>query len=285
MATSVGIKIPKKKARSAPTVRRGNKITGPEWDNCENWSGADYHRFQRNAKTFYYENFKSADLEPDAWAWMKENGYTADQIKAARAAKGADSISINTAIWCKMLRSGMMDLNPKHAAYWESLGGTQGELKPVSTYIKSVLEKTIEGGKKELAKAKIEEKASAGVYVPTIQERITEQARNAAEEIDTWLDGFVNNKKDFNPKGFDFKKHFTKMGVTQAHARKLVKFYEGELAEFKEIQNIPSTSELKKMDETTADLWEQLKEGYAHLKKSDVQTYITALESLVDACN
>jgi hypothetical protein len=39
------------------------------------------------------------------------------------------------------------------------------------------------------------------------------------------------------------------------------------------------------MDEKDADLWEQLKEGYAHLSKKDVQKFISALESLVEACN
>ena len=285
MAKGIGIKIPKKKARSAPMVKRGAKVTGPSWEGCENWSGANYHTFQRHAKSFYYDNYKSADLEPDCWAWMKENGYTADEIKCARAAKGADSISINTAILCKLLRTGMMDYNPKHDAYWESLPGTNGNIKPVSTYLKEVLVKPIAGGAKELVKAKVDEKATAKVYVPTIQERITTQAQEAAEEIDTWLDGFIENKKDFDPKGFDFKRHFTKLGVTQAHARKLVKFYEGELEEFRDIQKIPTPGQLKKMDERAADMWEQLKEGYAHLKKADVQAYITALEALVDACN
>jgi len=72
---------------------------------------------------------------------MKENDYTAEQIKCARAAKGADSISVNTAILCKLLRTGMMDLNPKHAVHWDSLAGTIGQMTPVSEYIKRVLEK------------------------------------------------------------------------------------------------------------------------------------------------
>ena len=39
------------------------------------------------------------------------------------------------------------------------------------------------------------------------------------------------------------------------------------------------------MDEKDADLWEQLKEGYSHLSKKEVQKYISALETLVEACN
>ena len=107
----------------------------------------------------------------------------------------------------------------------------------------------------------------------------------ASEDIDVWLDEFVTNKDGFDPKGFDFKRHFQQKGVTQAHARKIIKFYEGELEEFRDLLKIPTASQLSKMDEKDADWWEQLKEGYSHLSKKDVQKFISALESLVEACN
>jgi len=279
MAKGIGVKVPRKKVRLAPVAK--NKKNIYDFEGCENWSGADYHNRVRNYKADMYANFKASDLAPEVLAWMKENGYTKAQIDAVKK----DGPSVNSGMICKLLRAGMMDLNPKHAAHWDSLAGTSGELKPATVWLKADLEKSIAKGTAELAKAKAEEKETSKVYVPTIQERITSQAQAAAEDIDVWLDGFVENKKDFDPKSFDFKRHFTKMGVTQAHARKLVKFYEGELEEFRELQNMPTPGQLKKMDERTADMWEQLKEGYAHLKKADVQTYITALESLVDACN
>ena len=283
MAKGIGIKVPKKKARSAPIVKRGAKVTGPSWEGCENWSGAEYHNFQRNAKSFYYDNYKSADLEPDAWAWMKENDYTAEQIKCARAAKGADSISVNTAILCKLLRTGMMDLNPKHAAHWDSLPGTMGEMKPISEYIKKVLEKTIAGGTIEVAKAKVNEKAAVGVRIPTIQERIADQAWATAEPIEEWLEGFITDKPGFDPKGFNFKAHFSKAGTTQAHARKMKTFFEKELLDFEELNRMPTAGQLKKMDEREADMWEQLKEGYAHLKKADIAKYTSAIDNLMQA--
>jgi hypothetical protein len=153
--------------------------------------------------------------------------------------------------------------------------------------MKEKLTNLIEEGSTIAKEKKVEEKASSKVYVPTIQERITDQAKEACEAIDTWLDGFIEDKKGFDPKSFDFKTHFRKMGVTQAHARKLVKFYEGELEEFRELQMMPTSGQLTKMaekDARAADMWEQLKEGYSHLTKKDVQNYILALESLIDAC-
>ena len=51
MATKTAIKAPrKKKVRLAPTIKRGNKITGPNFEGWETWSGEQYQRFQRNAR-------------------------------------------------------------------------------------------------------------------------------------------------------------------------------------------------------------------------------------------
>lgn len=283
MAKGIGIKVPKKKARLAPAVRRGEKVTGLSWEGCENWSGYDYHVFQRHSKSFYYDNYKSADLELDCWAWMKENDYTAEQIKCARAAKGAASISVNTAILCKLLRTGMMDLNPKHALHWDSLAGTTGQMKPVSEHIRKVLENTIVGGAKEVAKAKVAEKASSKLYIPTIQERIADQAWATAEPIEEWLEIFITDKPGFDPKGFDFKVHFSKAGTTQAHARKMKTFFEKELLDFEELDRMPTAGQLKKMTELEADMWTQLKEGYIHLKKADIAKYTSAIENLMQA--
>jgi hypothetical protein len=127
---------------------------------------------------------------------------------------------------------------------------------------------------------KEEETAKKNVYIPTIQERILEQAQDAVEDIDEWLDGFISDQDNFDPKGFDFKTHFTKRGVTQAHARKMKKFYTDALQDFQDLERMPTAGQLKKMDEHTQDMWAQLKEGYAHIKKKDIKNYTTAIEEL-----
>ena len=104
-----------------------------------------------------------------------------------------------------------------------------------------------------------------------------------SESIDEWLEGFTVDCKTFDPKGFDFKDHFSKVGVTQAHARKMKTFYENELDDFKALERMPTKGQLSKMSELEADHWEQLKEGYAHLKKTDIKKYVEAIESLLTA--
>jgi hypothetical protein len=124
------------------------------------------------------------------------------------------------------------------------------------------------------------------VHVPTIQERITEQAQEACQDIEEWLDGFVTDKKTFDPKGFDFVAHFAKTKVSQAHARKIKGYYVAELEEAQLIQKLPTPGEINRVkDEHEADMLQQLREGYSHLTKKDAATYLTALETLVGACD
>lgn len=134
-------------------------------------------------------------------------------------------------------------------------------------------------------KEETEEEKPKVTYTPTIQERIQMQVEDALEDIEEWLEGFVKDKASFDPKGFDFTAHFAKYKVTQAHARKIMKIYEGELEEAHLIVNMPTPQAIAKIkDEREKDYAQQLREGYKHLSKKDAQNYLTALETLVGAC-
>ena len=133
---------------------------------------------------------------------------------------------------------------------------------------------------------KSEEKTKKNVHVPTIQERIAEQAQAACDAIEEWLEGFITDKKKFDSKGFDFVSHFAKMKVTQAHARKIKGYYANELAEAQLIQKLPTPGEInKEKDPHKSDMLAQLREGYSHLTKKDAATYLEALETLNGACD
>jgi hypothetical protein len=155
-----------------------------------------------------------------------------------------------------------------------------------STGFKKWIDELAEEGAKVVEEKKAEEKTKKNVYVPSIQERISEQAQLACEEVEEWLDGFVTDKKKFDPKGFNFTKHFTKMKVTQAHARKIKKYYTDELEEAQLIQKLPTPGEINRCkNEHEADMLRQLREGYSHLTKKDAKAYLEALELLHGACD
>ena len=284
MATAKSIaKKPKKKVvRGAPRIKRGAKLTEPSWEGCLEWDGPKYHKFRQHTHAWYYENYKAADLWPAVFTWMADNDYSKEQIKQAKAAPNL-ALSITAGIVAKMLLNGMPDYHKGHDEYWQSCPGTGGEIKPVSEFLHKRAERAIQEGAKivEIKAEEAEEKKD--IYVPTIQERIRDQARLQAEALEEWLDGFISDKKNFDPKGFDFKKHFQATGVTQAHARKLKGFYENELVDFKELERFPTAGQLKKMSEHEQDMWAQLKEGYAHLKKADIKMFTTAIEELMTA--
>ena len=128
------------------------------------------------------------------------------------------------------------------------------------------------------------EKTVKNVYVPTIQERILEQSIEACQSIEEWLEGSITDPENFDPKGFNFVKHFADYKVTQAHARKIRKSYEGWLTEAQAIVNMPTTAQIKKIkDEQAADFALQLHEGYAHVKKAHAKNWLQALENLMSA--
>jgi hypothetical protein len=152
---------------------------------------------------------------------------------------------------------------------------------------KTGIVKWVEGlaqeGQALAAEKQQEETAKKNVYTPTIQERIREQVETQAEAIEEWLEGFITDRTGFDPAGFDFKAHFARTGVTQAHARKLKSFYEHALDDFRDLERMPTAVQLKKMNEHEADQWAQLKEGYNHLKKADIAKYTVAVNSLMEA--
>ena len=280
MATVAGVKVKKKAPRAAPRVKRGGKLASPSWEGWEDWTGEHIHRHRETCRAFYYENFKPADLYQGVFKWMETSGeYTKQQIKQAKAAKTSE-MSVTAGIVARTLLDGAPDYSDKENAYWESLPGTSGSKKPVTEFLKKRVENAIAKGEGIVEEQVEEEKAKAGVYVPTIQERIKEQSQDMVEDIDEWLEGWVQDPATFDPKGFDFKAHFNKLQPSQAHARKMKGFYENELADYDELERMPTAGQLKKMEEYDADMWEQLKEGYSHLKKSDIKKLRTAIEEL-----
>ena len=273
----------KKAPRGAPRLKRGNKLTEPSWEGWEEWTGEQYHRANQHARAWYYENYKPADLYPAVEAWMTQNGYTKEQVQQVKAAP-THALSITGGITAKLLMNGMPDYNKKHDEFWQSLAGTMGTMAPATNFLKKRVNEAIDQGASIVTQKKQEEVEKANVYTPTIQERIRDQAYEQSGDIDEWLEGWITNPKSFDPKGFNFKTHFQKTGVSQAHARKLKTFYVGEIKEYTELLNLPSKAKIAKMDEHAQDMLEQLKEAYAHLSKDDVKKILEALNNIQMSC-
>ena len=266
------------------TVR--NKNLEPIWTGWEQMTGEQFFKHKQSSIRYYYTTFKLADLLANVYGWMKENDYSKEDIRAAKAASSG-MITATAAIHARMLSNGMPDFNPAEQNYYEEMPGLGDTVAPVTDYIKERVKMAIQNGKINLAqKAEQEpeeETPTSKPYVPTIQERIAEQAGSMSEDIDEWLESFLDNKKTFDPNGFDFIRHFTAKGVTQAHARKLRRFYDEQLNDFRELEQMPTAGQMKKLTEDEIEQWTQLKEAYSHFSKSDIKKYTSAIVNVIEA--
>jgi len=273
-------KVKKKKPRAAPRIQRGAKLKEPSWEDWEEWTGEAIHRHRRHTHSWYYEHFKPADLYGNVPVWMEANGYTKDDIKAVKNAPNS-ALSITAGIVARMDVKGAPRLNKKEADHWESLAGTGGKLTcGVEGFLKEKVAFAIKVGKEVVEEKQEVEKVEGKKYVPTIQERIRDQAIAMSEGIDEWLEGWVDDPKSFDPNGFDLKAHLKKVQPTQAHARKMRTMWEMELTDFDDLERMPTKGQLAKMSELDADLWDQLKEGYSHLKKADIAKKRKAVDAI-----
>lgn len=265
---------PKKKAPRAPAIRRGKKMVGPDFTGWESWDGYKFHRFKGDAKKFYYENFQEADLLPEVWVWMKENGYSVSQIKAAKAAKGWDDITVNVAISCKLLHTGCPDYNEKENEYWEACAGTSGSIQPITSYIRRKVDRAIEVGKNEVVEENKEEEKKAvkkNVYVPSIQERMREVAYAMADPIDEAIDEFMIDPDKFDPASYKIAGILRGKQAKAAHARLIKGLFEKDLEEYTQL--------------VSSDCPKDLMEGYSSYGKKNIKKMYDFLSQVVGACD
>jgi len=252
-ASKVGTK-PKKK-----TVRAARRVAGLKAIPTDSWNNAKYYT--------HYE------VENREWLIVVKN-YIKNNL---------DKQKISAIYKLPDWKIGAFS----HWACVAQLYETKPELIPEQYKIKFAewLDKLAKDGELIIEKKHSEVKPKKG-YVPSIQERITEQAQDACDAIEEWMEGFIVDPKSFDPKGFDFASHFAKMKVTQAHARKIKKYYEGCLKEAQLVVDMPTPAQIKKIkDPKKADEAEQLREGYSHVKKADAKKWLLAMENLIGACD
>lgn len=262
---------PKKKAVRAAPVRRGRKLVGPDFTGWESWSGAKFLNFKRHAKSFYYDSFQEADLLPEVWLWMKENKYSDADIKAAKAATGWNSISINVAISCKLLHTGCPDLCEAEKEHWETLPGTSGEVKPLTDYIRRAVDKAIEVGQSKVVEEKKEDKKKKNVYIPSIQERMREVAYAMADPIDEAIDSYITDPNEFDPNAYKIASLLRRKEAKAAHARLIKTLYTKDLEEYTQL--------------VSPDCPKDLMEGYASYGKKNIKKMYDFLTQVVGACD
>ena len=270
-----------KKAKMTRTPKFvDEKYTGPEpdWDGSDKWTAEKYYK-TRSRIGFYY-NYFFASKDGATWIldWMKKNEYNKADIACVKAVPDS-YIGITFAGMCRALNKGMPSSHPGLAEYIETLPGVgENAMRDAVVIVREKIAELIERGRVILSEKKEVEVSTKNIYKPSIQELLRDKAFSMTEELEEFVDGFDNKKETL--KEFDPLTILQKQEAKANHANIIRKQYVNELNELIELTTPP-----KRMNAEQTELHEQLKEGFAHLSKSEIQALIDMYKSIVDACD
>lgn len=250
-------------AKKATRKPKGAQLD-PGFEGALEMSGAEFHSFRNMAVRYYYETYKISDLIKDLYAWMKDIGYKADQIRDIKTV-GNDGLSASV-IYAVCLRKGMPDLHPEHNEYWNSLEGTVGDLRPVSVSIKENIDYVL-----SKVRPAVDETATVEDKKPqrSVQDYMREKAGVIGGHVEQVIDDFVAGEYK-NPEKFSVMEQ---LRIHEAPAQAI------------DVIRNPLQFMLDEMREVQAGKCDQLKEGYGHLGKIQVRNFIKFLEQAVADCD
>lgn len=252
-----------KKARNP--LFMDEKYTGPEpeWTGWEKWS-FDKFRKEKHRGHYYYNYFNNAkDMIPAVIEWMGKNGYSKEDIRAYKEVQDWKTGTTMGAL-ATMLNRGMPAKHP------------ESEDQDSSEWLNERLLPLITEGRELLAQKKADEKKSATLYVPTIQERIREATYEHLVAIEEWLEGFITDPEGFDPKSFNVINYFKSNGINQAHARIIRDKYAYNKEDYDELLAPPKIKD---------DAYTQLVEAYSCYTKAQLKNMQTALGEILSACD
>ena len=280
----MAIKIPRKSKKQR--VNRKTGFADVDWAGWEKWDGQKIHRTKQRAVQDYYTLTNHKDNHQYTWTWMIANGYTKEDI---RSLKAAPHISPYVAIHSRLLTLGMPDYSEAENVYWESLAGTMGSMQPTTIWLKKTIQEAIDRGSKlveEKERHEAAEKERLGrFYKPSIQEVMREAAMNMTDDIESLVDEWLVNPDPAIVKKFEPLKIFHRQGTKANHARIIKSFYDGSYDEMVMLNNMPTATQLRLMDEHEADMWAQLAEGYEHYDNKQKQAALLIYKKIMDACD
>lgn len=250
------------KTKSAPRRKKGG--ADARFENSLSLSGAEFHRLRNSSVQYYYTEFKIADLLGDLYAWMKDAGYSANDIRRIKT-MGTDGLSV-VAVYARCLRSGMPDYHEAHAEYWDSLDGTVGALRPVSDHIRETVDKVLHTvvQSAEPAEAEADNKPKK-----TIQDHMRDKALQISGDLEGMIDDFFDAECR-NPEKFSVMDMLRINNMSPQMIDIVRAPFERMLAEMQEVQSGTDS---------------QLNEAYAHLGKIQIRNFVKFLEQAVADCN
>ncbi len=272
--------LKRKKAKPVRTPKFvDEKYTGPEpdWLYAEDMNAQEYYK-ERTRTTFYYNYFFTPkDGKPWVLNWMKNNSYTKEQISAVKNVND-NWIPMSVCSFARALTKGMPVNHSGMSDYLETLPGVgTNKLKDADQYLIEKLETIIERGMAN-KEAKQETLKVKDVQRPNIQQLLREKSIAMTVDIENFIDDFDYSKSSLNK--FDPLRILKKVDAKGNHAKHIQSMYQDAYAEIDMLVNSP-----KRISEAKKDDYEQIKEGYSHLKKDQIKNLWTMYRSILDACD
>ena len=266
--------------KKKPVIRKQrSKAQDPNWTTALNMSGQAYHRYKMVSVDWYYQERKPVELFPDLLAWMKENGYSKEDIATIK--RHGYSGLVYPSIYARCLRQGMPDIHPEHNAYWQTLPGTIGDVHPTSDYIKKSIAQAIE--RTPPAPKLVVDNTKPKVERKTIQENMRDKTNDIEGAVHQLVDEFVNSDyKDLDK--YSVMKLLREEGCPPQTIDIIANPLRAQLNEINELLAPPTKKQLEKMSEQEQDMIAQLQEGYSHLGKLQIRSLQKFLEKAVADC-
>lgn len=249
------------KLKQASIAIRQNKGRdySPRWDGATEWDANTFTRHFHSSMAWYRLESSVKDLKPKLVEWCKLNGYDQDDTYVIRKTKDKYFNATMCSIAACLLK-GMPEVHE---------GFNSG--KDTAAWLRKEIEKVLAEGANDLEEDDVPKKVEkVAVYVPTIQDRLREAAGDMSEELDAAIDEWIMNPETFDPKAFKVVNLLKGKGAKAAHSRLIKQYFQR------------GADELAELSSGKAD--DQLKEGYKHVSRKNVNKLIAFYESIAQAC-
>ena len=266
--------------KKKPVVRKQrSKALDPSWETSLDMSGQAFHRYKMKTTDWYYAEKKPIDIFPDLLAWMKETGYSKEDIATMK--RHGHNGMVYPSIYARCIRQGMPDMHPDHDAYWQTLPGTMGNVHPTSEFIKRKIAEAID--RTMPAPKLVVDNTKPVTQRKTIQQNMRDKTMDIEGAVHELIDQFTNaNCKD--PDKYSLMKLLRDEGCPPQTIDIIADPLKAQLGEINELMSPPSKKELATMSEQEQDMVTQLEEGYSHFGKLQIRALQKFLERAVADC-
>lgn len=250
-------KVKKQKVTSITIRENRGKDLSPTWTECDTMDDKEYLKHYHSAMQYYNLQFSGKDLKPAVVKWMTENDLDKDLISQYKKTKDwRTSVTMGAIASCLM--KGMPEQrddfnNGKNTKEWL--------LNSISTVISD--------SKRDVVEEDDETETKPPAQVVNIQERVREATFKMTDEIEDAIELWIENPDKFDPKQIKIINLLKGKEAKPAHARIIKDCYSSNLQEI--------TLAVEGKDE-------DIKEGYKHRNKKQLNALLTFYKEIESAC-